>query len=170
MFKGLKIKITSFFFSILLFVTEVRGEIVTLSELDEKEVDCLALNMYHEARDQGNAGLIAVAHVTLTRVKSWRFKDTYCSVIKDGYVPGRLDCHFSWYCDGKSDKPKEKGTYQTIRYLARWFILNNEYVIDPTGGATHYHKRTIVPWWVASMEYRGAVKDHLFYFENMRYN
>ena len=32
-------------------------------------VECLALNMYHEARGQGSAGLLGVSSVVLNRVK-----------------------------------------------------------------------------------------------------
>ena len=35
----------------------------------ERSIECLALNMYHEARDQGTAGKLAVSAVVLNRVK-----------------------------------------------------------------------------------------------------
>ena len=74
------------------------------------EVECLALNIYHEARNQPTAGKLAVAQVTLNRVKHDRFPNTICGVVYQGYYlnnnPIKHKCQFSWWCDGKSDKPK----------------------------------------------------------------
>ena len=52
----------------------------------QKKLDaqCLALNMYHEARNQGSAGLLAVSSVVLNRVKDKRFPNTICEVIEQG--------------------------------------------------------------------------------------
>ena len=51
---------------------------------DHPSVECLALNMYHEARDQGTAGLFAVSAVVLNRVNDSRFPNTICEVIYQG--------------------------------------------------------------------------------------
>ena len=50
------------------------------------EVKCLALNIYHEARNQPFLGKLAVGFVTLNRVKSDKFPDTVCEVVKQGQV------------------------------------------------------------------------------------
>jgi len=47
-------------------------------------VKCLADNMYHEARGQGTAGLLAVSSVVINRVKDKRFPNTICEVVKQG--------------------------------------------------------------------------------------
>ena len=44
-------------------------------------VKCLALNMYHEARSQGTAGVFAVSAVVLNRVNDSRFPDSVCEVV-----------------------------------------------------------------------------------------
>ena len=72
------------------------------------ETECLAENIYFEARNQGFAGWVAVAQVTLNRVRDDRFPNTICEVVKQGLTyesgfPIRDKCQFSWYCDGKSD-------------------------------------------------------------------
>ena len=43
--------------------------------------ECLAVNMYHEARDQGTAGRLAVSAVVLNRVRDSRFPNTVCEVV-----------------------------------------------------------------------------------------
>ena len=45
---------------------------------------CLALNIYHEARDQSIEGQIAVAQVVLERVKSKKYPSTICEVVMQG--------------------------------------------------------------------------------------
>ena len=57
---------------------------VTLPPIDEKQVFCLAENVYFEARDQSQLGQYAVTHVVLNRVRSDKFPDDICSVIKQG--------------------------------------------------------------------------------------
>ena len=48
---------------------------------DDKHMQCLAMNMYHEARDQGTAGKLAVSAVVLNRVNDDRFPDSVCEVV-----------------------------------------------------------------------------------------
>ena len=87
------------------------------------DVHCLAEYIYHEARGESTAGKMAVALVTLNRVKDKRFPDTICSVVKQTkfYPSGRIDlhsCQFSWYCDGKSDKPRDKKCWDDALLIA----------------------------------------------------
>ena len=49
-------------------------------------VEWLALNMYHEARGQGSAGLLGVSSVVLNRVKDKRFPNTICEVVEQGPI------------------------------------------------------------------------------------
>ena len=46
--------------------------------------ECLAKNMYFEARNQGTAGWLAVTAVVLNRVNDKRFPNTICEVITQG--------------------------------------------------------------------------------------
>ena len=66
------------------------------------EKECLAENVYFEARGQGAAGWVAVAQVTLNRVQDKRFPNTICEVVKQGLTyengyPIKNKCQFSWY-------------------------------------------------------------------------
>lgn len=135
--------------------------------IPSSEIKCLALNIYYEARDQPNRGQLAVAFVTHNRMvdnkNQFRKRTTYCSVVHQGYKRGRRDCHFSWYCDGKSDIPRELKKWKQIRDFAFWFVYNVDYIIDPTDGATHYHNLTVEPWWVDGMVQKGIIANHLFW-------
>ena len=55
------------------------------TELDE-QVNCLATNIYWEARNQPTKGMIAVALVTRNRVFDDRYPNTYCGVVAVSYT------------------------------------------------------------------------------------
>ena len=72
------------------------------------QVQCMALNVYYEARGSNLADRAAVADVVLNRVNDSRYPDTVCGVVKQGLQNAdgsmrRNKCQFSWYCDGKAD-------------------------------------------------------------------
>ena len=135
--------------------------------------ECLAVNMYHEARDQGTAGRLAVSAVVLNRVRDHRFPNTVCEVVyqaqmkpswKTGKpVPIRNRCQFSWYCDGKSDKIKDKKTYQRILDFAGLILHNDIEFLDITDGATHYHADYVKPDWADTKTRTTEIGDHIFY-------
>ena len=51
---------------------------------DPKQIECLALNIYFEAAVESTAGKLAVAQVTLNRVKSQQYPETICKVVYEG--------------------------------------------------------------------------------------
>ena len=135
---------------------------------DNDQLECLALNTYHESRGESIAGQLAVAQVVMNRVKSKRFPDSVCEVVKQGptYVnwkgnelPVLNKCHFSWYCDGKSDNYNPK-TLDTIRTLVVAVMVDP---LDYTDGATHYHADYVDPWWAKHYEVTTQIDDHIFY-------
>ena len=126
---------------------------------------CLALNVYHEARDQPPAGQLAVAHVVVNRTIDRRFPDTVCGVIlQGGEVRNR--CQFSWYCDGRSDEPFEREAWTKAKQVARKVLLTGPY--DPTKGALYYHALYVDPFWASTMEYTVTIGMHKFYKEKWR--
>lgn len=135
------------------------------TSIDESEINCLAQNIYHEARNQEFVGQIAVAFVTLNRVNDWRYPDTFCGVVKDGYNPPRTDCQFSWYCDGKPDTIHEMRAWEYAQVVAKQVAYDHDYIIDPTNGSTHYHTLWVNPWWASHLSYIGVIGDHIFYVE-----
>ena len=131
------------------------------------EVECLALNIYHEARNQPTAGKLAVAQVTLNRVKDDRFPNTICGVVYQGYYlnnnPIKHKCQFSWWCDGKSDKPKEIESWNYALMLARHMHEGFFDNIDVVKDATHYHAVYVKPYWTKEKKKVKVIADHIFY-------
>ena len=69
------------------FPTE--GKTVSVIEPNHAHIasaHCLALNIYHEARDQGTAGIFGVTAVVLNRVNDGRFPNTICEVVYQGFL------------------------------------------------------------------------------------
>src|SRR3546814_1930330 len=64
------------------------------------DAECLALNVYHEARGEPLDGMIGVALVVMHRVADKQHPHTVCGVISDGASRRGRACPFSWVCDG----------------------------------------------------------------------
>lgn len=146
------------------------------------EIECLALNIYHEARSERTAGMWAVADVTINRVKSISYPNTVCEVVYQGpvyeswktarfdhlpdseriYNPVKGMCQFSWYCDGKSDKPTEPDSWQRAKDIA-YGVMNHDLGLGLTDGADHYHANFIEPFWAPHMTLVTTIGNHKFY-------
>ena len=149
---------------------------------DIEEARCLAENIYHEARDQGTAGWLAVAAVTLNRATDDRFPDTICGVVfqaetkeswttkgKDVpeiervFYPVRHRCQFSWYCDGKADDINHISIHLEIMTFTKLLLTSQFMMFDITDGATFYHADSITPSWAKSKTKTIEIGDHIFY-------
>ena len=131
------------------------------------EVNCLALNIYHEARNQPTVGKLAVAMVTLNRVKDERFPNTVCGVVFQGHYrnnqPIKHKCQFSWWCDGKSDIPKPGDAWIEAQTIA-FNLYNFANYRGITEGSTHYHANYISsPVWVKELQLVGRIGSHIYY-------
>jgi len=140
------------------------------TEQSNPEAFCLALNIYFEARGSSFADKVAVSDVVLNRVKSSRFPDTICDVVYQAHLtesgqPIRNRCHFSWFCDGKSDEPREVDAWYEARVIAYQIVHNGRFV-GITEGADHYHATSVDPYWADGFQFVGIIGDHIFYRSN----
>lgn len=129
----------------------------------ETALMCMALNIFFEARSEPIQGQIAVAEVTLNRVASDDYPNTICEVVLQDSSQG---CQFSWWCDGKSDSPKEHNSFQTSKSLAKLMIEDGQYISVVGKNATHYHTDDIKPYWSDDMVKVEQVGKHIFYTKN----
>ena len=90
------------------------------------------------------------------------FPNNICDVVYQG-GERRHRCQFSWYCDGKSDNPKELTSIDKAQWVA-WLVLNG-HIFDFTRGATHYHADYVNPKWNRHDEVERIVQidNHIFY-------
>lgn len=135
---------------------------------DNKEVYCLAQNIYFESRNQPLVSKIGVGLVILNRVKSFSFPNTICKVVKQGKKWKqkiiRNQCQFSWYCDGKTDIPKDMVAWNQAWLLAvGMYGLKNHSLFDITNNATYYHADYVKPKWATKFKQTIKLGSHLFY-------
>tara|TARA_B100000900_G_scaffold225882_1_gene191744 strand:- start:3262 stop:3702 length:441 start_codon:yes stop_codon:yes gene_type:complete len=134
---------------------------------------CLALNTYHEAKNQSMIGQIATAQVVMNRVEDSRYPNSVCEVVKQGphrpswedpnkQYPVRHRCQFSWYCDGKDDMPKNEKAWKKAQDVA-FLVYYNKINLDVTEGATHYHATYVKPAWARTKTRTTRIEKHIFY-------
>ena len=137
--------------------------------LIETALMCLALNTYHEAKNQSMIGQVATAQVVMNRVADSRYPNTVCEVVKQGPkykgsdVPVRHKCQFSWFCDGKSDAPKKDSKEWRMAQEYARIVLSGRNVLDVTEGATHYHATYVKPSWAKTKTRTTRIESHIFY-------
>ncbi len=129
-------------------------------------LDCLALNIYHEARGEPLEGKIAVGQVIMNRVGDPDFPAGVCEVVKQGGERPRDRCQFSWWCDGLSDRPDDAGAWQDSKGLAGKILAGG--LEDPTRGALWYHVDLVTPDWQMDIVRQGKIGRHVFYVRQSR--
>ncbi len=130
------------------------------------QVHALAMNMYHEARGEGYDAMQMVGEVTLNRVANKHFPNTVCGVVYQARMdrrgnPKRHLCQFSWYCDGRSDKPYDKELWYQAHEIATGLIDKSISFIGIS--ATHYHAYHVNPSWAKKYAMVGRYGGHVFY-------
>ncbi len=120
---------------------------------------CLALAMYWEARGEGDRGMLAVGSVVLNRVESQYFPNSVCGVVYEG---GETPpCQFSWWCDGKSDRPRNQTQWQAALNAADKLLSDQAH--DPTGGALFFLSASVRSSFHSSRQRTARIGNHVFY-------
>lgn len=131
-----------------------------LPRTKETRIELLALNMYHEARNQGYDGMLMVAEVTLNRVAELNFPDTICEVVYDHK-------QFSWTWTLSDYTPFEEEAWAQALILAEGIVEERIDLLDT--GATHFLNPDVVssiPTWATVYDVVGRVGEHVFYAQN----
>jgi len=139
----------------------VAASTTSLAAEDNDSLECLAENMYHEARGQEPNGIIAVGFVVVNRVKSKSYPNDICSVVKQGGETRLYRCQFSWWCDGRSDKITDIKSYKRVMHYAQMVIEGT--ANDPTLGAIFYHTKNVNPYWAPTRTKTVQIGEHIFY-------
>jgi spore germination cell wall hydrolase CwlJ-like protein len=132
----------------------------------QPEEGCLQEALYFEARSEGWRGMLAVGIVIRNRVASENYPSSYCGVVRQGYYRNGNPiiglCQFSYWCDGKHERPAEKQPWHDARGVAK-IIMSTEVEIVGLEGITHYHATWVRPDWIDEMKLRGKIGQHIFY-------
>lgn len=134
----------------------------------DEEKECMAKNIYFEAKNQSLKGQVAVALVTLNRVRSSQYPNTVCDVVwqqRPHPTRGHIVAQFSWTWDGKPDSPSELDAYQKAVNIANAVLHPESSIFDFTHGSDHYHADYVNPSWAEDERmYRVVqIETHIFY-------
>ena len=121
--------------------------------LSNKQIECLKINAYMEARNQGVKGMQAVTWVVLNRTKHPSYPSTPCSVIAQPK-------QFSWY-GNKPIQIKEKDAYMQAERVVEGVLSGK--LKDNTNSSTHFHSARIKPVWASRLSYTTTIGSHCFY-------
>ncbi|MFK7914965.1 MAG: cell wall hydrolase [Pseudomonadales bacterium] len=136
-----------------------QAEAPRAAAVNARELHCLALSMYWEAKAEGPRGMQAVGQVVMNRVAHERFPNSACQVVYDGGE--KPPCQFSWYCDGKSDQPTEAANWAEAQRIAR--LLLTDPPADITRGGLFFHATWMKNPWRIPRTKTVTVGKHVFY-------
>lgn len=133
---------------------------------DGPVVDTLARTIWGEARGEPVRGREAVAACVMNRVAKAEARGGHwwgSTVVEVCRAPWQFSC---W---NETDPNREKllavdtrdRVFQSCRRIARRAVRGT--LIDPTGGATHYHHEDLLPWWAKGRGPTRKIGRHLFY-------
>lgn len=132
------------------------------AEIRDRQLDCLAKNIYHEAKGEPFEGKVAVAQVTINRAASGQFPSDICKVVyQKNIVYDKVLCQFSWYCEqAVFTKPKNTAAYKESQIVARQVLLE-EFRLPSLKHALYFHATDINPGW--KKERVATIGGHVFY-------
>ena len=151
-------------FDMVYFITLALSLLATTHGVSVAELYCMTEAIYFEARGEEYAGQVAVGNVIFNRVESSKFPDTVCEVVHQGRkYRGHMvkhKCQFSYYCDGRPERIRDKDAFLTAAKAATAAMTESVIVLQD---ATHYHTVDVNPEWGKRLEYLGRIGKHEFY-------
>lgn len=133
----------------------------------ERQLECLAMNIYREAGYEDFEGKVAVAQVTMNRVAHSKFPNDVCEVVYEkNNFSGRIVCQFSWYCDHahRNRKVSESGYTESYEVAVR--VLLEGFRLPVLNDAIFYHADYVHPNW--RYERIQQIGRHIFYREQIK--
>ena len=145
------------FLAVLFATTTAATNRISTDRLNDpmiKEVECLAENIYREAPEESYEGQLAVATVTMNRLRNKEFPKTVCGVV---YQPGQ----FSWTYIKKLS-PHNEMLYEKARQIAEDVLYNGKRLLS-IRNALYFHNTTVTPKWIVGMHVVQQIGNHIFY-------
>jgi len=127
------------------------------------DLQCLAENIYFEARGEPLDGQYAVAEVTLNRTRAQQFPHTICGVVHQSrWDPNRRRVvgAFSWTELGDLS-PGDGPAWKRAKAVANAAYEDEHESIVP--GALFYHATSVRPGWASSRAAIATIGNHVFY-------
>jgi spore germination cell wall hydrolase CwlJ-like protein len=148
-------------------IDEIQPKIAKL--VDQKQLACLAKNIFYEAGNEPLMGQAAVARVVMNRI-SHGFGKNPCAVIYQAHTIDKLVddeiqkvklCQFSWVCENKVEPNKNSARYKQAEKVAYDVLAYDEYQDVVPKTTLFFHNLHVDPLW----PYKQVAKigNHIFY-------
>lgn len=142
---------------------EVAQREVSRAQRRESDLECLAENIYFEARGEPLKGQYAVAEVTLNRTRAPNFPHTVCAVVHEmRWDPSRqrVVADFSWTEQGALT-PQQGPAWRRALDVASAAYDDTQDPIVPD--ALYYHATSVRPGWAKNRTAVATIGNHVFY-------
>lgn len=128
--------------------------------VDNRELECLANNIYYEARNQSSLGQLAVGLVTVTRAEHEKWSKTICGVVHEPK-------QFTWTWDKKQKLGQNKDSIEYLRALnlASRILYGDFDSMREMFNADHYHTTKVHPGWANKLAKIATIDNHIFYVD-----
>src|ERR1700741_4454668 len=139
------------------------AQVASVREFHARSLDCLARNVYYEARGESSAGQYAVAEVTMNRKASPRYPKTVCEVVYQknwDALRKRYVGAFSWTEFDVIDAPEGPAWQRAIRIAEDVYYQRRPATMH---GALHFHATYIRPDWSKERPRVARIGKHVFY-------
>jgi spore germination cell wall hydrolase CwlJ-like protein len=151
--------------------SEEVSEVIEAKPVDNKQLKCLAENIYHEAGSENANGKAAVARVVINRVNHG-FASTPCNVVYQVTTVTKINedtldsyrvrmCQFSWVCEGKQKPNTNDPKYVQALDIAYQVLAYDAYQDVLPRSALFFHNLTVDPFWPYKQVAR--IGNHIFY-------
>lgn len=135
--------------------------IVEPPKFEEEQIYCLAQNIFYESLGEPYEGKLAVATVTMNRVRDSRFPNNICEVVFQRNIEF---CQFSWTCGPRARFNQE--LFDDHYKIAEEFLTHN-LEIDRLKNALFFHANYVNPNWDHFATRIEQIGNHIFYEGNV---
>jgi spore germination cell wall hydrolase CwlJ-like protein len=125
-----------------------------LREFHAQSLDCLARNIYYEARGEPPSGQYAVAEVTMNRRAHPRYPSTVCEVVYQRSA-------FSWTDFSVVLREPEGEEWERAKRIAEAVYYGKR--LPTLNGAIFYHATYVRPDWSRERQRVTRIGRHVFY-------
>jgi spore germination cell wall hydrolase CwlJ-like protein len=118
-----------------------------------REMLCLAKNIYHESRGEPFHGKVAVAQVTMNRLRHpAKFQATICGVVYEHK-------QFSW--TDSIVTVRDEIAWQEAKLIAQAVMAGK--IAIPDFNALYFHTKQVFPRWRLEKKVVRVIGNHIFY-------
>ena len=132
------------------------------AEVRERQLGCLAKNIYYEAGSEPFEGKVAIAQVTLNRTASGKFPGDICQTIyQKNIFYEKVVCQFSWACDRNTGvRPINSAAFNQSMDVAKKVLLEG-FRLPGLKDAMYFHADNVSPGW--NKQKIVQIGHHIFY-------